>query len=160
QSFALGFFFMISAFFTPTSYLRKGPTAYLRGRLVRLGIPVLVYFFLLNPLIVYFLYVRSMGRDVAIKAYFGTGPLWFVQTLLIFSIAYYIWRTVAPEKKAKVRPPPESGQILAFILILSFANFIIRIWWPVGKAFSNLQFGYFPGYIGLFAAGVLAQKND
>jgi surface polysaccharide O-acyltransferase-like enzyme len=159
QSFALGFFFLISAFFAPTSYLRKGPKLYLKGRLLRLGIPILVYFFILNPFIVYFLYVRSFGYAIPLNDYFGTGPLWFVQTLLIFSIGYILWRMVVTEKRAEFRPPPGDKQILTFILILSFANFIIRILWPTGKAFSNLQFGYFPGYIGLFAAGIMAQKN-
>ena len=39
QAFALGLFFMISGYFTPGSYDRKGPGRFLKERLLRLGVP-------------------------------------------------------------------------------------------------------------------------
>ncbi|MBI4651389.1 acyltransferase family protein [Candidatus Desantisbacteria bacterium] len=50
--------------------------------------------------------------------------------------------------------------LLMFAFVLTILNFIIRIWWPTGKNFSNLQFGYFPGYIVFFIAGVIAYENN
>jgi hypothetical protein len=43
--------------------------------------------------------------------------------------------------------------------VLALANFVVRIWWPTGESFSNLQFGYFPGYVSLFIIGVMAYNN-
>ena len=40
QAFALGFFFMISGYFTPVSFDRKGGWGFLRDRFIRLGIPL------------------------------------------------------------------------------------------------------------------------
>ena len=45
----MGFFFLIAGYFTPGPYDRKGPRSFLRDRLVRLGIPLLLYDLLLHP---------------------------------------------------------------------------------------------------------------
>lgn len=160
QSFVLGFFFMISAYFTPGSYSRKGARTYLKDRLTRLGIPLVVYFFSINPLIVYALDVRAMGDSVPLQNFFGTGPLWFVQALLIFCFAYTFWKKLSTEKGSALKQPPHSRHILGFVLVLALANFLVRIWWPIGESFSNLQFGFFPGYVSLFVIGIIASENN
>lgn len=159
QSFVLGFFFMISGYFTPGSYSRKGARTFLKDRFIRLGIPLVIYFFAINPLMVYALYVRSMGYTVPLRDYFGSGPLWFVETLLIFCGGYALWKALTPGNGHELKPPPRSREILLFILLLSLANFVVRIRWPIGESFSNLQFGFFPGYVSLFTIGVRAYNN-
>ena len=52
QAFTLAFFFMISSYFCPPAYDKKGPRAYTVDKLKRLGIPFLFYFAVLNPLLV------------------------------------------------------------------------------------------------------------
>jgi glucan biosynthesis protein C len=160
QAFVLGFFFMISGYFTPGSFSRKGARTYLKDRFIRLGIPLLIYFFAINPLIVYALYVRSMGYSVDFLDFFGTGPLWFVQALLIFCCAYTLWKLFVPGQAHEVKQPPKSRELILFVLMLSLASFIVRIWWPIGESFSNLQFGFFPGYISLFIVGIIAYNNN
>lgn len=49
--------------------------------------------------------------------------------------------------------------LLKYALIISIANFIARIWLPVGESFSNLQFGYFPVYISFFIVGIIGCRN-
>lgn len=49
----MGVFFLIAGYFTPGSYERKGTASFLRDRLVRLLIPLLLYDLLLDPLVVY-----------------------------------------------------------------------------------------------------------
>ena len=51
--YVLGFFFMIAGYFTPGAYDRRGPGPFLKARIVRLGIPLLLYVFLIDPLIYY-----------------------------------------------------------------------------------------------------------
>lgn len=160
QSFALGFFFMISGYFTPGSFDRKGNRLFLQDRFLRLGIPLLVFYFVINPAIVYSLYVRSMGRQVPLGDLFGTGPLWFVQALLAFVLIYSLWRVMIGPKNGAVmdRQPPGHRELLALAVLLSLANFVVRIWSPLGVAFSNLQFSYFPGYITFFVIGIIAYR--
>ena len=49
QSFFMSLFFFVSGYFTAPAYDRKGTAAFLRDRRIRLGVPLLVYFFVLNP---------------------------------------------------------------------------------------------------------------
>lgn len=53
QAFSMGFLFMISGYFTAASYDRKGPWRFLKDRLLRLGIPLLCYDFVITPLLAY-----------------------------------------------------------------------------------------------------------
>ena len=50
QSSLMGLFFLMGAFFTPRSYDRKGVATFWKERLIRLGIPLLLYILLINPI--------------------------------------------------------------------------------------------------------------
>ena len=54
QSFVMGLLFLIAGYFVPGAYDRKGPRKFLHDRVVRLGVPALLYLFFINPLVVYF----------------------------------------------------------------------------------------------------------
>jgi peptidoglycan/LPS O-acetylase OafA/YrhL len=49
----IGFFFLLASYFTPGSYDRKGGAPFVRDRLVRLGLPLLLHELLIEPLAVY-----------------------------------------------------------------------------------------------------------
>ena len=51
QTFFMGFFFLIAGFFVPTSYDHKGGRAFVRDRLIRLGIPLVLFWVLLRPIL-------------------------------------------------------------------------------------------------------------
>ena len=101
-AFMMGLLFLIAGYFTPRSYDRKGPGPFLVDRLKRLGIPLLLFAIVINPLIEYMVeahtgkfqgsywrfippYIRNL--DTA-----GFGVTWFLEALLIFSILYTLWR--------------------------------------------------------------------
>jgi hypothetical protein len=175
QSFFMGFLFLISGYFTAASYDRKGPRRFLKDRLLRLGIPMLCYDFFIQPLLSYPL--MRVGVQESSGSYFdflvsyysrfhiGTGPLWFVESLLIFAVFYVLWRVL-------VRPMASPGQsdgkipgcitISIFALALGAVTFVVRIWLPIGWAFGplNLQFPFFPQYIGLFIMGIAAYRHN
>ena len=50
QSWFMGAFFLISGYFTPQSFDRKGAGSFLKDRLLRLGIPLVIFIFVLNPI--------------------------------------------------------------------------------------------------------------
>src|SRR5574337_352541 len=50
RSFFMSLFFMISGYFTVMSCDDKGPRAFLKSRLLRLGIPVLVFALIMIPM--------------------------------------------------------------------------------------------------------------
>ena len=173
QAFFLAFFFMISGYFTPGSYDRKGPWPFLKDRLLRLGIPLLFYIIVIDPLIVYALVSSVRGIQESfwefLGQYFGnyrglgSGPLWFVEALLIFTVVYLVLRLLLrpsvtpPQRDGK---PPSNLAIAIFALILGVVSFIVRMWLPIGWNFVplNLQFPFFSQYIALFVVGIIAYR--
>ena len=52
-AFMMGLLFLIAGYFTPRSYDRKGPGPFLVDRLKQLGIPLLLFAIVINPIIEY-----------------------------------------------------------------------------------------------------------
>jgi glucan biosynthesis protein C len=179
QAFFMGLFLLISAYFIPGAYDRKGPARFWKDRWLRLGIPLLVYSWLVHPLFVYwYLGVTESLRvpiEVFYRQYFdygnliGAGPLWFIETLLIFTLAYSIWRLFTsrnPGVPQAVQPSVESGfpsnrALVLFALGMGLAGFVVRLKFPVNWNFQflNLQFPNFAQYILMFMAGLLAYRS-
>lgn len=179
QSFSMGLFFLIAGYFTPGSYDRKGPRQFLKDRLLRLGIPMLCYDFVIGPLVMYPLIQtgawQSAGPYRAYLAWYyrrfhiGTGPLWFAEALLIFAFGYALWRVFSDYQpkiengKSQIDDRlPSTLTIAAFAAALGAVSFLVRIWLPIGWAFEplNLQFPFFPQYICLFIVGVMAYRRN
>lgn len=170
QAFFMGFFFMVSSYFSPASLDRKGPGPFLRDRFKRLGIPMVVYALILNPLLVAVLIVREGTEggywQVLGDRYFdltGFGPTWFLEALLLFSIALVVWRRFRPPPETAIGPIPLSNRAIGiFAAGLGVATFVVRIWIPVGWWLEPLHFqlAHFPQYLSLFALGVVAYRRD
>src|SRR5512136_1757378 len=135
QAYFMGLFLLISAYFVPGSYDRKGAGRFLKDRLVRLGIPLAVYSWVINPLFIYALAYRD-GMRMPFWRFFpveyfkgnaiiGSGPLWFVEVLLIFSLVYVLWRLATRSRPAPAPVEsrfPGNGTIAVFALLLGIAG--------------------------------------
>ncbi len=169
QAFFMGMFFFISAYFVIPSLQRKGVGRFAKDRLIRLGIPTLFFFFILFPLTVYvrnkFIFEEQISYLDYVFRYgvFGFGPMWFVEALLIFTLAYLLWR-VLPKRKVRVGSGslPGTKTILLLATLIGLGQFIIRIWLPVGWSmpFTNFQFPHFLQYIFLFSLGTVAYNRN
>ncbi|MCX9011039.1 MAG: acyltransferase family protein [Candidatus Methanoperedens sp.] len=170
QSFFMGFFFIISGYFTPASYDRKGAWPFFKERLLRLGVPLLFYIIFIDPLINYALalskgfsgsFLDFLGLYTGSYRGLGSGPLWFVEALLIFVGVYVLWRLLvkSTDRESKI---PGNRTIAIFALILGIVTFIVRIWLPLGWNFEflNLQIPFFPQYIAMFIIGLIAYRGD
>jgi peptidoglycan/LPS O-acetylase OafA/YrhL len=171
QACGMGLFFLISAYFTPGSYDRKGPAPFLRDRLVRLGIPLLLYDLLLDPLVVYLAgglhgpYWSFYSDYLLHVGGIGSGPVWFLALLLLFTIFYVAWRGLTSQRPHAAERPwklPSFGAIFGFIFALGLVSFVVRIWWPAGRVFQplNLQLAYLPQYISLYVLGLIAYRSN
>jgi len=176
QAYFMGLFLLISAYFVPGSYDRKGAGRFLKDRLIRLGIPVALYSWIIRPLLAYLDPVRFpvsrppfwsfiTGNYLKNEAVFGAGPLWFIETLLIFSVAYVLWRLLGRPRPAKPAVEirfPGSVSIALFALLLGLTGFVVRLWLPAGWNFVplNLQFPFFAQYIALFVIGLIAYRRN
>jgi glucan biosynthesis protein C len=168
QAYFMGLFFFLSGYFTPGSLERKGSGRFLKDRLLRLGIPLLVFMFVLNPIAAMGInYVPAtltgLTTPLTWQQYpklIGIGPLWFVLMLLFFDIGYAIWwavrgkRATGPESEPG---PPSYRAIVAFILALALSSYLIRIVWPLGTyVLSFPTLAYLPQYLSFFVLGTVA----
>jgi glucan biosynthesis protein C len=172
QAYFMGFLFFIAGYFVPGSYDRKGFGTFSKERLIRLGIPTLLYMFIIHPLTItilghylnwnlnlpseYAKYLRSFN-------FIGsTGPLWFALALLIFSLIYAalrksgISRKQEPEKAISVN----SKRILGVALLISVFTFLTRVIFPIGTNILNMQLCFFPQYIVLFILGIFFFRKN
>jgi len=165
QSFFMGMFFFVSAFFILPSLKRKGTGKFVKDRLIRLGIPLLLFYFILSPLTVFLLHRFIRGDEVFLIDFWlnqrgaGFGPLWFVEALLLFTLVFLL---VKPEKVNRQISFPGTFVILLAAIATGFLQYLIRIWLPVGWSmpFTNFQLPFFVQYIFLFVLGILAYKNN
>jgi acyltransferase-like protein len=178
QAWFLGAFFLVSAYFTPGSFDRKGAKLFIKDRLIRLVIPLLVFFFALNPLTIYiaFYHMTSvqlvqqgitppMGLNLTfISQSVGNGPLWFVELLLIFEFGYVIWRVTGTRlriRNEESRPFPSARKVGAFILVLALTAYLWRIAVPVSAEVLGFPSLFdLPQYLGLFIVGLAAARSD
>ncbi|HEX2953745.1 MAG TPA: acyltransferase family protein [Bacillota bacterium] len=168
QAFFMGFLFLIAGYFVPSSYDKKGVSGFLKGRLIRLGIPTLIFMLVLNPLTMLLIAVfshQSVNVPLAYLGYVtsfaflnGSGPLWFAFALLIFSAVYALVRRFGSSTSTK-RPVEITNQnVWAVILIIAVITFWVRIVQPIGTDFLNMQLCFFTQYIILFILGILAYR--
>jgi peptidoglycan/LPS O-acetylase OafA/YrhL len=165
QFYFMGLFFLLAGLFIPASLARKGGAAFLRERLMRLGIPLLAFVLLVSPALgyVYWFYQKqyrgSFGTyllQVAVKD-FSPGPLWFLEALLGFTLIYLLWQRLRPAPS----PSPSRFElrvvhVVGFALLLGGLSFLVRLAFPIGRLCFFLQLAYFPQYILMFAVGIAA----
>lgn len=152
QSFCMSLFFFISAYLMAISFDHKGTKAFIRDRLNRLGIPLLIYYFLFDPLLNYWIY-GIWGKP-------GLGPMWFVFTLLIFEFCYICYRHFCGKQLHITCKFPRITTLIGFMLITGALAFTIRLYIPVGQDIFGLQLGFFALYIGMYLGGILAYRNQ
>ncbi len=167
QTFFMGFFFLLSGYFATGAAGRRGPGKFAVERLKRLGIPFIGFMVLLRPFFImpdYFT-MPAATRPSFLVHYFTTwqvGPAWFLELLLIFSLAYALVRHLRPTAEPARSRPLRRRELLAFMLVLSVLTYAWRIFVPHGTDDPVLgipSLGYMPQYVLLFAVGVVAYRR-
>lgn len=170
QSFFMGLFFFISGYVTPASYDRQGAGRFMKGRLFRFGIPLIVFMLVIEPILGYV----STGYEGSMASYleenisrqplnsvidFAAGPLWYLVALLLFFIAYTGFRMLTEGKTSKTPLMLTTRMMAVYIVVVAAANFLVRLAFPVGESVMSLQLAYFPAYTGLFMGGIAAYRG-
>jgi peptidoglycan/LPS O-acetylase OafA/YrhL len=173
QAFFMGLLFFVAGYFAAKSLQRRGAGAFLRERAIRLGVPLFLYVAVIHPFIVYVInpwsakfpplgpayleYFRS-GRFVG-----ATGPLWFAEALLIFSVVLALTSRSSKPLNSPIAtrtPQLKTVHLLALAAVLAAASFAVRTVQPIGKNIQNIQLCFFPQYIVAFGLGVwLARRG-
>ena len=113
QAWFMGALFLLAGYFTPGSYDRKGSGSFLKSRMVRLGIPLVVWIFVISP----FSFIGGFLDPVPwitepfswqtfwqmYPGFIGIGVAWFLALLLIFSFGYAAYRVPTKNETTSVR---------------------------------------------------------
>jgi len=182
QAALLGLFFLLGGYFTPKSYDRKGIYSFWKERLVRLGIPLLLYIAVINPLMIYILSLLGISpwdtmpmlQGTFLDYYFSRftswiafidyisfgGPMWFLRVLLIFTAIYTVWRQITKLDSIQKRIPesisiPKYPYLLLLAICLGIFSFIVRIFLPIDVRPLEIPWGQFIQYLMMFSVGVI-----
>jgi glucan biosynthesis protein C len=164
--FGLGAFFLIAGRLSGPSLDRKGPRRFAADRLVRLGLPVLFYILLIAPVMEY---VKARNEGTTHDSFppfaWGQlsdpapGPTWFLEALLVFSLAYAIYRALRPERPPGSREPLRGRQVVAVGVAIAILSFATHLVFQIGEEHFHIQFALFPQYAILFGIGCAAGRR-
>jgi glucans biosynthesis protein C len=173
RSFFMSLFFMISGYFMVGSFERSGVGGFIRGRLVRLGIPVVAFAALMLPARL-FMFGEHISRW---DDYVNAGHLWYLEHVLLFSVVYALWRLIRDGSKAprtadaSTRPPanptrPAPGLLVtvAALLAVAAACGVARTWSPIDRwmnllGFFRVAFADVPRDLAFFVFGAMAYRR-
>jgi len=174
QAWFMGALFLLAGYFTPGSFDRKRSGSFLKARLIRLGIPLIIWIFVLNPIsnIGLFLEPAKWITDPLTwqnfrrlyPEFIGLGVAWFLALLLIFNFGYAAWRHLTrnrPSSSTGEYSPPTYLGIAIFVLALALVTYLLRIFVPIGKTVLDFPtIAYLPQYLSFFIVGTIAYRRD
>lgn len=173
DTFFMALLFFLSGLFVWKSLERKGNTAYLRDRLLRLGVPLLLMI-ALRPLTYYPTYLQNGGTG-GVAAFLQEwsaigwrgGPIWFLEVLLAFDLVLVGLAATGARALFERGVPDTADRPVAFYGRLLVASAVAYV--PVSVVFTSffwLQLGpaqvqvnrilFYGAY---FLAGVLLGAN-
>ena len=160
QSFFMGLFFFLAGYFTPGSVDKKGSWKFIVDRLLRLGIPCLIFIYGINPLTNYITVVFIEGGSPGYWT--GIRVMWFAQALLLLGVIYALLRVVfRPSAVPKENAPfPTKWQLLLAVVGMASLTFAVRYFYPRGTGMFGMIFGDFPQYVTMFTVGIIAYRNN
>jgi hypothetical protein len=172
--FAMGLFFLISGLVTPGSVSRKGPRTFARDRLIRLGVPLVVWALVIWPGAVWAAHLAAgdthsfWWQFTHADPILDTGPMWFVEVLLIYSLAYAAWRFWRQRREAGEAPrvvsnrgAPLSGTTLVALAAgISVATVLVRLVFPAGSGqIGQSHLWQWPQFVVMFGLGIVAVQR-
>lgn len=159
QASLMGLFFLLGGYFTPKSFDRKGGQKFWKERLIRLGVPLLLYIFVISPIIVMSLNYFNLGIQTY-EPLFQQGPMWFLTVLLMFTAGYTLWRLISKKDWVKRKIPKEFSIPRYFYLLLlaiglGCLTFLVRIVYDIDNRPLGLPWGQMIQYIMMFTVGII-----
>ncbi|MFW9849803.1 MAG: acyltransferase family protein [Candidatus Thorarchaeota archaeon] len=186
QTSLLGLFFLLGGYFTPTSYDRKGGYKFWKERLIRLGIPLLLYIALINPLMVYILsklgvspwstaanlqgtffdyyIIMFQSLDGIVNFFSFGGPMWFLRVLLLLTAVYTLCRQFMKYDFVQRRVShelaiPRYVYLLLLAIALGILSFVVRIFLSIDDRPLEIPWGQLIQYLMMFSIGIICVRN-
>lgn len=150
DAFFMALMFFLSGLFVWSGVQRKGTGAFLRGRLLRLGLPFLAAAAIIAPLAYYptYLQMGHTGLSGYARQWFSmdawpAGPAWFLWVLVVFDCIAALLFAAAPqwaERFGKFLAGPQ-GRPARFFLLLAAGSALVYL--PLELVFNGLNWTAF-----------------
>ncbi len=168
-SYFMALFFLISAYFLPRAYERKGAVKFLKDRLLRFGVPVLFFGLIVFPVLFWLFDPKAANfpafwfQSVIVEHKFEFGHLWFLSHLLVYAVIYVILGRLGWLGKQGVTPRrfPSNLTIAAYVTGLAMVSIVVRHWFPIDRwVFIGVptELAHLPQYFSFFVIGILAYR--
>merc|ERR1711937_225109 len=161
QSFFMHLFFFFSGYFVPRSFDKKGAYVFITERAKRLGIPFVVYVFLLGPFCrrMYMLAFYEGSGEVPFSTFFEYGPVWFLNQLIVLGIAYSF--LCGKGWSPKIACPSLLG-FLGIATVVGLLSSLLSMAFPSSDNIMMVPYFWnlYLGYVVFFFGGALAQRNN
>lgn len=173
DSFPMSVLFFLAGYFAPPSFAKRGIRAFLRNKLLHIGVPWILGVVFVAPFFAYAtmlaldfpsMSVGGFMREYFIGPFYQQGHYWFLGVLFLFLLTYAVWANRRPlaEREGKILPP---GRLLLFLYLLSTSTYLFsahlfmaaELWLNIGYILY-FQPARFFGYLGLFTLGVYGWK--
>ena len=148
-AFFMGLFFLISGYFVPTSFDKQGAKVFVKKKLIRLGIPLLL-----------------MGGVISVLS--GKpeiGHMWYIESLLVFCLIYALIRQICKPIDSECSSKPTIIGLLIFGGVMGIGSYFIRQvspqdhWiWPFGIIPLPMEPAHYLQYVMMFVLGILAYR--
>jgi hypothetical protein len=158
--FGLGPLLVMAGWLSVSSLRRRGAGGFVRARLVRLGVPLVLFAALVDPLADW-IGGTAEGGSRSLVSYLAdpggdrdVGPMWFVAAILVYSLLYAALRAL--------RPAPDPGATLRVRHLVAIAAAIAVLdvvtwlrWGYLSDSWWDLNWQHWPQAAGLFVLGLL-----
>ena len=145
-AFFMGLYFFISGYFVPGSYDRQGFGTFVRKKILRLGVPLLLMGGLLTS---------ATGK-------FELAHMWFVESLLIFSFFYAVVRKRCHAISNDCDSRPTLIGLFIAAIVMGIGSYFIRQVSPqdnwIGLSLWIFEPAHYLQYVMMFALGILAYR--
>lgn len=169
QAFFMAILFTIAGYFSAGAFDRKGAASFMRDRLIRLGLPTLLYMMLIGPLTQYFV-SGTWGTGGFLHQWLihlsdgewlsETGPMWFCAALLIVSIVYALARRAGWTEPRRDPDSLNASIVFVFVVVMTVSTFVVRIGFSESTSVLNMRPGDFPQYGLMYLAGAFSYRGD
>jgi hypothetical protein len=156
--YGLGPLFAVAGWFSVRSLARRGPAGFAASRLVRLGIPLLIFVLLINPLADYLGNWWQEGHPfVTYLAITEVSVMWFVVVLLACSLAYALLRAVRPASSRSFALNLRT--LAAAAIVIGAASLVVwQTYHLTDTHWMNVRLGAWAQGAVLFALGAAAAE--
>ena len=147
-AYLMGLFFLISGLFVPLSYDKQGFATFMRKKLVRLGIPLVIVTLLLTGIV----------------GHLELGTMWYVQSLLCFCLIYGLIRSAGFQLPVGFRHVPAVGNMTALALLMGVGSHLIRQFSPQDHwiwflGVIHMEPAHYLQYILMFTYGIILTRS-